>query len=501
MTPDLKTKGRPPGTYQELILYAERLAEERRCDEAFRILDVLIDDDPTDPYVLCIMGYCYSELMKNGLASVLFRAAQERMPKDNISALINLGQSLSRLWRHDEAIQVLREAERIEPNSTGVWINLAHALVWRGAAAQAIDYCNRILDVEPDNIPAYDNKAIAKLFLGQWGEGWDLYEVSLGYKFRKEFVYENEGRWQGTKGENLIVYGEQGLGDELLFSSCLAEAARHARTCYLDTQPKLKGLMERSFPQVEVHATRWDEQIRFTHEPNLTARAAMGSLARFYRRKTEYFSGDPYLKACPRRRIMYRAALDALGDGLKVGLAWRGGERFSGRESRSIDFAMLAPLLEMQGVHWVDLEYLPDTSDAEASPYIHHWPWATQTDDYDDTAALVAELDLVISICTSVVHLAGALGTECWCLVPQRPNWRFSPAAERPDGTFLWHRSVHLIRQTEHLQWSPVIDTVRQRLHERIYRHGLSPAGRGNGAHIEHHSPSERPYQHHPAAL
>lgn len=486
-----KNLGPPPGTRKEILDYCEHLAELRRFDETEVLLSELLDADPNDGEAIFRYGYCQSERWNNGLAVALYKHALTFAKPGNIGPLVNMGVAYSRLWRFDEALEVLHQADSIQPNDSLVLLNLAHAYLWSGRAEIALEYLDRFIEMEPGSIAGYDNKAIALLYLGRFAEGWDHYEQSLGYKYRKEFAYGDEPRWQGEKGQNLIVFGEQGLGDEIIFSSCLHEAMRHANRVIVDTQPKLRGLFQRSFPSAKVLATRWESAIKLDEDIRITARAAFGTLPRFYRRKREYFSGKPYLTACPERRAMYRGLLDSLGPGLKVGLAWRGGETRTGAHVRSLELKQMEPLYTQEGAHFVDLDYMAYCEEQKQNPYIHHWPWATQTEDYDDTAALVAELDLVISVCTSVVHLAGALGVECWCLVPAETNWRFSSAAENPDGTYLWHKSVHIIRQTERLQWTPVIEKVRRKLRARIeadiHRDGSAPAGCRHGADVEPH--------------
>jgi ADP-heptose:LPS heptosyltransferase len=176
--------------------------------------------------------------------------------------------------------------------------------------------------------------------------------------------------------------------------------------------------------------------------------------------KDSDFSGIPYLKACPERKSQWKAELSKLGNRKKVGIAWNGGLKDTFKERRSLDLEQLLPILS-QDCTFISLEYknpheLADF-EQEHGIKIHHFPEATESRDYDDTAALVDELDLVISVQTAVVHLAGALGKPCWTLTPNKPNWRYA------TPRFMWSESVELFRQGK--AWDEPIKSIVERLH------------------------------------
>ena len=174
-----------------------------------------------------------------------------------------------------------------------------------------------------------------------------------------------------------------------------------------------------------------------------------------------------YLRAAPDRTAAWKARLAALGPGLKVGLSWQGGTQLSRSALRSLTLDRLLPVLRVDGVHFVDLQYT-DTAreraalERERGISVVHWPEAIT--DYDETAALVAALDLVVSVCTAVVHLTGALGRPAWVMTPFSPEWRYG----RAGGSMAWYPSVRLIRQTGYGVWEPVIATVAEQLKARV---------------------------------
>jgi len=231
-----------------------------------------------------------------------------------------------------------------------------------------------------------------------------------------------------------------------------------------DCDEKLGGLFQRSFPGAEVHSTRKSKQAEkdWLAGRKFDAHCLIGTLAYHRRKTTESFPGTPYLVADPERRTQWRALLDTL-PGKKVGIAWHGGSRGTFRERRSLSLSQLWPILSMPGVSWVSLQY-QDSSDEirdfvdDYSIPMRHWPRAAESSDYDDQAALVAELDLVISVCTAVVHLAGALGKRCWVLVPNKARWFYGMQGKRSP----WYSSVEMFRQEE--KWP--IEEVAGRLRE-----------------------------------
>ena len=166
----------------------------------------------------------------------------------------------------------------------------------------------------------------------------------------------------------------------------------------------------------------------------------------------------PSLSAYNIWRNQLKARLDQLGGGLKIGISWRGGLNITRKPVRSISPELWCPLLSVPDVHFISLQYGDVKHELEAfvqqGLIFHHWQEAI--DDYDETAALVSELDLIISVQTSIVHLGGALGKVVWALISAGPEWRYGIDCDKMP----WYKHVSLFRQKEMLQWQPVIDEV-----------------------------------------
>ena len=196
----------------------------------------------------------------------------------------------------------------------------------------------------------------------------------------------------------------------------------------------------------------------------VSAQSAAGSLPRFLRHDWKDFPRHSgYLLAEQSRVTYWRSRLGQLGPGLKVGLAWTGGSMKTRRRLRSVTAADLIPLLKVAGAHFVSLQYRDSSEEISLlrdshGLTVHHWQEAI--DDYDETAALVSALDLVISVQTAVVHLTGALGRPAWVLVPSSPEWRYLQSGE----TMPWYPSVRLFRQERADDWQAVIGRVAAEL-------------------------------------
>lgn len=251
-----------------------------------------------------------------------------------------------------------------------------------------------------------------------------------------------------------------------MFSSLLREVAAEAEHCLLTCTPKLHALFARSFPSVTVlpvdhgRGQRLDAAILVRRCERVDYQTRIGSLARTRRSDTASFPRHKgYLQADPARVEVARRRLATLGPGLKVGLSWRGGLEHTGSARRSVTLPQLAPLTTLAGCQFVNLQYNTTHDERRLLESGQHniVHWQDMLDDYEKTAALVKALDLVISVCTAVIHLGGALGQPVWVLVPRGAEWRYGTEGER----MLWYPSVRLIRQvSETGSWTEVIARV-----------------------------------------
>lgn len=346
-----------------------------------------------------------------------------------------------------------------------------------GRLEEAIAEYDRALELRPDYASALLHRGLARLLLGEFAGGWDGYEARK-LSAESSVPPRRFPEWNGSPlgGRTLLVRREQGLGDEIMFASMLPELVRAAGRCIVECEPRLQKLFSRSFPQATVFPALPDRSL----PPRIAgmavdAECAAGSLARHLRPSAERFPKDPgYLKADAGRVAYWRARLAEKGSGLAVGISWTGGVRKTRQAVRSLPLLDWLPLLRVPHARFVSLQYTPDaTGEVAALREAHgiavdHWPEAIE--DYDETAALVCALDLVVSVCTSVVHLGGALGRPVWVLAPYSPEWRYGFTGP----TMPWYSSVRVYRQPAYGAWTPVIEEVLGDLRRQAV--GLAPA-------------------------
>ena len=437
------------GTGPDLrLVEAIDLTEAGEYDDALHLANKLLNEKADDAAALFVAGGLFLKVQRFGLAYNIYRRCSELMP-EKAEIWGNLGHALLEMHRHKEAEACFRRCLALAGDYFAPLNNLMLSAVKRNAYAEALDWAERAKPFATgDSLREWrQNVALARLALRHWREGWDAFEASLPSKWRKERIYGQEGRWDGSPGKAVVFHGEQGIGDEVMFASILPEAIAHCASAIIECDARLEGLFRRSFPAATVHGTRYHKYLDWPQATRIDARCAFGSMARFYRNKDEDFPRKPFLIADPERRLQWRCLLDTL-PGAKIGLAWTGGTVNTRQRDRSLRLDELAPLLAT-GHSFVSLEYRPGpTPDG-----VRLWRHAVQTNDYDDTAALVAELDCVVSVTTAVALLAGALGTPCHVLVPQEPTWHWCPDGEMPWFDFKLHRR-------KGLEWKPVVEEV-----------------------------------------
>ncbi|MCC7484479.1 MAG: glycosyltransferase family protein [Burkholderiales bacterium] len=448
-----------------LGLSRQRLGEREEAADAFALALAFRPDCAEAHFNLGVL-----ELEAGAFESAAARFEEAaRLRPGYAEALSNLGLVRFRhLARFDAAEAALGEALAARPGFPGALCNLGMLRQDQGRFEEALALYDEVLRADPGVDEARLNRGLIHLAHGRYAQGWEDYEArkrGSTHFFRR---FERYPEWDGrpVPGRTLLVYGEQGLGDEIMFASCVREAMAMAGRCVIDCSPKLAALFGRSFPGAIVHGgpqseadLAWLERV-----PAIDLRVPSGSLPRWFRRSAAAFPRHAgYLAADPPKLERWRARLGALGPGLKVGLSWRGGTARTRRDTRSIALAALAPVLGVGGARFVSLQYTDCREEIAALEASHrlgvaHWPDAIA--DYDETAALVAALDLVISVQTAIVHLAGALGRRAWVLVPAVPEWRYGASG----AGMPWYPAVELFRQSAKEDWGRAIGALAGRL-------------------------------------
>ena len=437
------------------ILQAERLRLNGDMEEALSIVSKYLNTHFEDVHAIVMAARIMADASRFGLAQALFKFATKLRP-DSAIIWSDLGYCYQEGSDLKEGEACFLKALQRNPNDAMALNNLSQLYVNTGQPMKAINVADKAIRIDPTLRDAHYNRSLAMLQLGDWKEGWKCYDHMLGRnKDRKERTYGIIPRWTGVKGLTIAAYGEQGLGDEISFASCIPDLMKDNKVI-IECDKRLQGLFSRSFG-CPVYGTRNQKEIHWPNNHDIDASVAFGSLPGFFRLHDSDFPGTPYLVADPQRRLQWRALLDSLGTKKKVGISWSGGLKRTGADRRSLAIADLMPIFR-QDATFISLQYRDhegaEALREEAGIDIHHWPHGTQTQDYDDTAALVAELDLVISVTQSCVQLAGGLGVPCWVLTPKAPLWRYGLTGD----SIPWYKSVKLYRQKA--EWVHVVSDI-----------------------------------------
>ena len=393
-----------------------------------------------------------------------------------------LGAALELLGELDEAMIAHRRALDIEPDRAPSHNNLGFALQYRGAFDEAMTAYRRAIELKPDFPDAHRNAALTQLLLGRFGDGFEEYEWRWRCADIQPLLRDfSQPLWDGgpLEGKTILVWGEQGVGDEVMFASLIPEVIERAKHCVIECDPRLVALFGRSFPEATVIARAVPHDGR-ADAPDIDLQAPIADLARWLRPTLESFApAATCLRADPARVSQCRGRYRRPGKPLVVGISWRSGNRKFGR-ARSAALDLWEPLFRQPGVRFVNLQYGDCTADLAAvrqrfGVEVVHDDAIDPLTDMDGFAAQVAAMDLIVSIDNSTVHLAGALGVAVLVMLPFVAEWRW--LRDREDS--IWYTSPRLYRQDRPDDWPPVFERVRAELARRLGASAVTAAGAG----------------------
>ena len=369
---------------------------------------------------------------------------------DYLPAYVNLGSCLQFLEQPARALPLYRRALALNPSCLEARINLGNAHQELMQPERAIEAYQEALRLYPGHREAHWNLALGLLSIGEFERGWREYEWRLPADRAAGFAAQ---RWEGEPlaGRTILLECEQGFGDTLHFARYAPLVAERGGRVLLQCQTvSLKPLLER-VPGVEAVYARGEAL------PHFDCQAPLLSLPRIFGTTLQRLPPFvPYLSAEPRRVEAWRRRLPQ-GDLLKVGLVWRGGPL---PKNRACPFHELAPLSGLAGVSFFSLQL----GDAPVPELLDALDLAQRIADFGDSAAIMANLDLVLSVDTAAAHLAGGMGVPVWTLLPYACDWRW--LSGRDDSP--WYPTLRLFRQSRPGDWQGVIGRVLEALGELL---------------------------------
>lgn len=430
--------------------------EAGNLDGALEAYKEALRCDPRSARAFNNLGNVYDKRQQYSRAEEAYRSALRLQP-DLPDAWYNLAGVLARQDRPKEAEAAYRGALRLRPEFVEAVINLAGVVQDMGRFTETIELLRHAVGLQPLSAEAHFNLGLALLQSGVWEEGWTEFEWR--HKTAEALTHARGGTYPAWDGvvrpeETLLVRAEQGYGDTLQCARFIPLLVTDKVRVVVECRPELLPLFEGWRDRVAL-TTPEHPAVGVTREIGLLSLPAL-------LRVTPYTipSRVPYLRAPADRSAAWRARLSAGRRALHVGIVASGNPDHRNDRKRSIPQQELLPLFGVQGVVW---HTLLSPSDVQAEgfppglPVVHH---GDEIKDFGDSAALVENLDLLISVDTAPVHLAGALGCPVWVMLPYNPDWRW--LLVRNDTP--WYPTARLFRQPGPGEWMPVVELLRNEL-------------------------------------
>jgi Flp pilus assembly protein TadD len=445
-----------PMPLNELLAVAREYVDAARYDAAERLLGHILAANPRHGETLHLKGYIAFKRNKGEEAAALMEQGL-RAGASQPRQLCNLGEVYRLIGRLDEGLAMVRRAQAMTPTDAVAHFNESMLRYERLEPEECIRAARRAIQLKPDMPEAHMRLGQTLLLTGSFAEGWEEYEWRYQISGAQPLMPKSDKpQWNGAplhEDQTLLLVADQGYGDVIMFARYLPWAFSRAKSVAIATSVELRELLERHFPG-PTYFSRWDQA------PSFAAFCPFSGLSRLhYTRLDSVPQPGPYLCALPDKVAQWRERLDALlPKGLKrIGIAWAGRPTHNNDRNRSITLEALAPFGLVPGAAFVALQKGP------AAAQVASWRGPAplvgldaQLETFDDTAAVLENLDLLVCVDTSLGHLAGALGRPAWIMLPYAPDWRW--LTRRADSP--WYPTLRLLRQEAPKAWPGLIQRV-----------------------------------------
>jgi tetratricopeptide (TPR) repeat protein len=434
--------------------------------EALRLSEYALALDPARFETFDELGLVLTDMKNPGAAAEAFQRAVALNPDSALTAL-SLGYFYVKGGDIPAAADALRRAIKLDPKVHLSHVSLGSVLSLMGDWAGALECYERARTLCPNSADVSFYLGLLHLSLGNFALGWREHEEREGARrMRKRF---SQPQWKGEplQGARILLHAEQGLGDTLQFIRYVPLVAARGGQVVLAVQARLHRLLAGTEGAWQVIISEGGTVSDFLwHCPLLSLPLAFGTELSSIPAKIPYVHPDPALVKVWEQRMQ--------GDSLRIGLAWGGNPNYPHELWRSIPLEQLAPLTNLENTTFYSLQMgAPAEQVKQLGRRVHLIDLQAEQKDFADTAAIVANLGLVISIDTSVAHLAGAMGKPVWVLLHKSPDWRW--LIEREDNP--WYPTARLFRQTTLGNWQEVVTRVERELRELIARTAVAAPG------------------------
>ena len=411
------------------------------------------------------LGNAYRKLGQYDQAVSCYRTILAHHPQ-KAEVHYNLGSTLRLQEDLEPALSHLLRAVQLKPDYADAWNNLALTCKNIGDLDRALTCFNQALAIHPDMAVARWNRAFVYLLQENFAAGWADFEWRFRMPQRKSiYPFQLEGpRWQGqpVPSATILVHDEQGLGDTLQFVRYLPLVKARCRHVVLETRAELISLLHSAAGVDQIVPRSGDGRPAALYDYHIPLMSLPGL---FHTKAATIPARTPYLYANPQKTAHWLRQLPVARP--KIGLVWSGRPQHTNDHNRSCRLIDLFPLLSLEGIQFIGLQKGPGAVQIRELP--EKFAFLNLGDalrDFEDTAAVLAHLDMLITVDTAAAHLAGAMGKPVWVLIPFIPDWRWS--MQRCDSP--WYPSMRLFRQSAPRDWLSPINAMQSQLQALFHR-------------------------------
>jgi len=427
-----------PSQIVPMVQQAEKYLSAREYQKALDLYDLCLAVAPDNAHLRYCVASLYSELYKSGIAISILRSVVKELP-DHAQAWNNLGIAYKNAGQWDSAHEAYSKALELNYEPLTI-VNMSGLYVNNGTPQEAIRWAEKGLKLAPAVPQLHNHRALGFLELGKWEEGFKMYDGRFGLPGWHNRKYSGP-MWKGEHVKRLLIHGEQGLGDEILFMAALDRVRPRVDEIVIECAERLVPVFEASF-NLPCYAT--EAQVK--EKEHWDAWIPMGSLFNvvgFDEHKTKYLKvSKPYLKT----------------DKFRIGISFRGGTIQTHEHLRNFPIEWWEQLFTHEA-EFISIQYGPAAGMAKKMGLPHD---EASIQDAQALVGMIASCDLVISVCNTSVHMAGGLGIPCWCLTPYKVAWRYGMTGEK----MLFYESVTCIRQGKDESWQSVIQRAKVKLED-----------------------------------
>lgn len=450
-----KAIGMDQNNYEAFFNLGVIAVEEKKYSLALEFLDKAISLHPNYYQAWSSKGIALNELKLCDQALVAYDKAIKIKP-DYHEAWSNKGMVLNELKRYDEALAVYDKAIDIKPDYHEAWSNKGFVLCDLKRYDEALAAYDKAIEINPNYYDAHFNKALAQLTIGVFHEGWKNYEFRWKHSYAQPLKHQEIPaltNLNNLKGKKILVWSEQGYGDTIQFSRFIEKLSSLGAQVTFEVQEPLKTLIANSLQHMHViHQGEPFERVDY--------QIPLVSLPLLFQVNIEHIPNPTsYLKCSEENYEAWKKKLNLSNKKLNIGIACSGNENYRNDKNRPIKLSAFSPLINITNLFLIQKDVRKSDADfLKTHPEIRFLGNAIKS--FDDSASIISQMDLIITIDTSLAHLSGALGRPTFLLISWSPDWRWLLDRD----TSPWYRSLKIFRQPTIDNWDAVIKNVLDEL-------------------------------------